>query len=132
MSHTESSPQSFRWSAATRAQRHVVIAASLGWMLDAFDVMLYSIVLATLMGAFSMSRTTAGLFNALTLAVGGRDLARLLARPRFGHCAEQLGCGLRALRCGRRHHSRARKLAVGFLCRHPARCSGLLDSKQRS
>jgi MFS family permease len=64
----------FRWSAATTAQRRVVIAAALGWMLDAFDVMLYSIVLATLMRAFNMSRTTAGLLNALTLiasAAGG-------------------------------------------------------------
>jgi MFS family permease len=43
-------------------------------MLDAFDVMLYSIVLVTLMRVFGMSRTTAGLLNALTLAssaVGG-------------------------------------------------------------
>lgn len=67
-------PQAFRWSRATPEQRHVVIAAALGWMLDAFDVMLYSIVLATLMQVFAMSRTTAGLLNALTLiasAVGG-------------------------------------------------------------
>jgi hypothetical protein len=47
----------FSWSAATAAQRKVVIAAALGGMLDAFDVMLYSIVLATLMRVFSMSRT---------------------------------------------------------------------------
>lgn len=43
-------------------------------MLDAFDVMLYSIVLTHLMSVFSMSRTKAGLLNALTLAasaVGG-------------------------------------------------------------
>jgi MFS family permease len=64
----------FSWRGATSAQRRVVIAAALGWMLDAFDVMLYSIVLATLMRAFSMSRTTAGFLNALTLiasAMGG-------------------------------------------------------------
>jgi MFS family permease len=64
----------FSWRRATSAQRRVVIAAALGWMLDAFDVMLYSIVLATLMRAFSMSRTTAGFLNALTLiasAMGG-------------------------------------------------------------
>ncbi|HMG87406.1 MAG TPA: MFS transporter [Terracidiphilus sp.] len=75
----------FSWSAATTAQRRVVIAASLGWMLDAFDVMLYSIVLATLMRAFGMSRTTAGLLNALTLiasAVGGLI---------FGVLADRLG-----------------------------------------
>ncbi len=79
------SSQSFRWSAATRAQRRVVIAAGLGWMLDAFDVMLYSIILASLMSAFGMSKSTAGLLNALTLvasAIGG-ILFGLLA-DRFG------------------------------------------------
>jgi len=75
----------FRWSAATSVQRRVVIAASLGWMLDAFDVMLYSIVLTHLMSAFSMSRTQAGLLNALTLAASalGGLLFGLLA-DRFG------------------------------------------------
>ena len=75
----------FRWSAATPAQRRVVIAASLGWMLDAFDVMLYSIVLTHLMSAFNMSRTKAGLLNALTLAASalGGLLFGLLA-DRFG------------------------------------------------
>ncbi|MGO9940630.1 MAG: MFS transporter [Terracidiphilus sp.] len=85
MPPTEPTTQPFRWSAATHAQRHVVIAAGLGWMLDAFDVMLYSIVLATLMRAFAMSRTTAGLLNALTLiasAIGGL-LFGMLA-DRFG------------------------------------------------
>jgi MFS family permease len=75
----------FSWSAATTAQRRVVIAASLGWMLDAFDVMLYSIVLATLMRAFSMSRTTAGLLNALTL------IASALGGLVFGVLADRLG-----------------------------------------
>lgn len=77
--------EAFRWSSATPAQRRVVLAAALGWMLDAFDVMLYSIVLATLMRTFAMSRTTAGLLNALTLvasALGGL-LFGLLA-DRFG------------------------------------------------
>lgn len=74
MSSSNPSVQAFCWSAATPSQRRVVVAAGLGWMLDAFDVMLYSIVLATLMRSFSMSRTTAGLLNALTLAasaIGG-------------------------------------------------------------
>ncbi|MGA8088744.1 MAG: MFS transporter [Terracidiphilus sp.] len=76
-------PAAFSWRAATTAQRRVVIAAALGWMLDAFDVMLYSIVLATLMRAFSMSRTTAGLLNALTLvasAMGGLGFGMLADR----------------------------------------------------
>ena len=75
----------FSWRGATSAQRHVVIAAALGWMLDAFDVMLYSIVLATLMRAFSMSRTTAGLLNALTL------IASALGGLIFGVLADRFG-----------------------------------------
>jgi MFS family permease len=75
----------FHWRATTSTQRRVLIAAALGWMLDAFDVMLYSIVLATLMRSFGMSRTTAGLLNALTLAASalGGLLFGLLA-DRFG------------------------------------------------
>jgi len=85
MSNPETSAPSFRWSAATPTQRRVVIAASLGWMLDAFDVMLYSIVLATLMRAFAMSRTTAGLLNALTL------VASALGGLLFGMLADRFG-----------------------------------------
>ena len=75
----------FRWSGASPAQRRVVVAAALGWMLDAFDVMLYSIVLATLMRAFNMSRTTAGLLNALTL------IASALGGLLFGVLADRFG-----------------------------------------
>ena len=85
MSQVASSVQKFRWSAATSEQRHVVVAAGLGWMLDGFDVMLYSIVLATLMSSFGMSRTTAGLLNALTLAASA--LGGLL----FGVLADRFG-----------------------------------------
>jgi MFS family permease len=85
MTDAQTSVTPFRWSATTPAQRRVLVAASLGWMLDAFDVLLYSIVLTHLMQAFGMSRTTAGLLNALTLAasaVGGL-LFGMLA-DRFG------------------------------------------------
>jgi MFS family permease len=75
----------FRWSGATPAQRRVVVAAALGWMLDAFDVMLYSVVLATLIRAFNMSRTTAGLLNALTL------IASALGGLLFGVLADRFG-----------------------------------------
>ncbi len=77
--------QAFRWTAATAAQRRVVLAAGLGWMLDAFDVMLYSIVLATLMRAFGMSRATAGALNALTL------IASALGGLLFGFLADRFG-----------------------------------------
>lgn len=79
------SVRAFSWRGATSAQRRVVIAAALGWMLDAFDVLLYSIVLATLIRAFNMSRTTAGLLNALTLIASG--LGGLL----FGALADRFG-----------------------------------------
>ena len=56
------------------AERKSLIAGSLGWMLDAMDVMLYSFVLAYLIREFHMSTGTAGLLNSLTLgasAIGG-------------------------------------------------------------
>jgi MFS family permease len=78
-------PPRFRWRAATVAQRRTVIAAGLGWMLDAFDVLLYSIVLATLMREFGMSKLTAGLLNSLTLA------ASALGSFIFGVLADRTG-----------------------------------------
>jgi MFS family permease len=45
-----------------------LIAASLGWLLDAFDVMLYALVLASLMADLGMDRATGGMLGSLTLA----------------------------------------------------------------
>lgn len=56
-----------RWRETSATQRRTLVAAGLGWMLDAFDVMLYSLVLATLIRQFGMSEETAGLLNTLTL-----------------------------------------------------------------
>jgi len=56
-----------RWRETTSTQRRTLAAAGLGWMLDAYDVMLYSLVLATLIREFGMSKETAGLLNTLTL-----------------------------------------------------------------
>lgn len=85
MSPRDSNAIAFSWHDATAEQRRVVIAAALGWMLDAFDVLLYSIVLTTLMRAFGMSRTTAGLLNALTL------IASALGGLLFGVLADKFG-----------------------------------------
>jgi MFS family permease len=78
-------PGPFRWSATTPAQRSTLVASGLGWMLDAFDVMLYSLVLTHLMRDFGMSKSTAGLLNTLTLIASavGSILIGLLA-DRFG------------------------------------------------
>ncbi len=63
------------WPAVvTPAQKRSLVAGGLGWMLDAMDVMLYSMVLAELMVHFGIGKPQAGLLNSLTLAasaVGG-------------------------------------------------------------
>jgi MFS family permease len=65
----------FGWWRDSPAEAHrALIAAFLGWMLDAFDVMLYALVLASLIADLGMDRTTAGLLGSVTLAasaVGG-------------------------------------------------------------
>jgi MFS family permease len=75
----------FRWRNTTVPQRRTLIAAGLGWMLDAFDVMLYSIVLATLMREFGMTKATAGLLNSLTL------VASAIGSFGFGLLADRVG-----------------------------------------
>ena len=66
---------SFEWLAqANLAERRSLVAGGLGWMLDAMDVMLYSIVLTYLIREIAMDTGTAGLMNSLTLiasAIGG-------------------------------------------------------------
>jgi MFS family permease len=61
----------FTLSTIPRGQRRTLIAAGLGWMLDAFDVMLYALVLAHIMRDLGMSKGTAGLLNTLTLLASG-------------------------------------------------------------
>src|SRR5256885_17048567 len=65
----------FAWPReVTRAERRSLLAGGLGWMLDAMDVMLYSLVLAYLIREFAMDTRVAGLLNSLTLvasAIGG-------------------------------------------------------------
>jgi MFS family permease len=67
----------------TVPERRSLIAGGLGWMLDAMDVMLYSMVLADLMANLSMSKPQAGLLNSLTLfasAIGGLSFGLLADR----------------------------------------------------
>ena len=63
------------WPArVSAAQKRSLVAGSLGWMLDAMDVMLYSMVLAHLMRDLGMDKAQAGFLNSLTLfasALGG-------------------------------------------------------------
>jgi MFS family permease len=62
------------WKDAPPDARRALVAASFGWMLDSFDVMLYAMVLAALMADLGLTKATAGLLGSLTLvasAAGG-------------------------------------------------------------
>src|ERR1700692_4370522 len=56
---------------ATPGQRRTLLAAAMGWALDAFDAMLYSLVLALLMRDLGMTKTVAGTLGTLTLLASG-------------------------------------------------------------
>ena len=58
------------WSAPASARR-ALLGAWLGWLLDAFDVMLYALLLGTLINEFSLSKAMAGLLGSLTLVASG-------------------------------------------------------------
>jgi len=70
---------------ATPGQRRTLLAASLGWALDAFDTMLYALVLALLMRDLGMSKTAAGLLGTLTLLASG------IGGVLFGFLADRIG-----------------------------------------
>jgi MFS family permease len=70
---------------ATQGQRRTLLAAALGWALDAFDAMLYALVLALLMRDLGMSKTTAGLLGTLTLLASG------MGGMLFGFLADRIG-----------------------------------------
>src|SRR4051812_28067823 len=58
----------------TALQWRTLIAAQLGWMLDAMDVMLYSFALTAIRAEFHLTSTAAGALGAaplVTSAVGG-------------------------------------------------------------
>ena len=73
------------WREAPRPAKKALVAASLGWMLDSFDVMLYSLVLASLMADLHLSKGTAGILGSVTLlaaAAGGLSFG--IIADRFG------------------------------------------------
>ncbi len=70
---------------ATPGQRRTLLAAALGWALDAFDAMLYALVLALLMRDLGMSKTVSGLLGTLTLLASG------IGGVLFGFLADRIG-----------------------------------------
>src|SRR5688572_23223743 len=73
------------WFAVDRTAKRALIAASIGWMLDAFDIMLFSMVLASLIADLSLSKVQAGLLgSAALLASAGGGIV-------FGFIADRWG-----------------------------------------
>lgn len=79
------SPVALAFSQITPTQRRTLIAAALGWMLDAFDAMLYALVLTHVMRDLGMSKATSGLLYTLTLVASG------IGGVLFGFIADRIG-----------------------------------------
>ena len=75
------------WREADARARNAFIAASFGWMLDSFDVMLYAMVIAALVEdpTLHLSLATAGLLTSVTL------LAAAAGGIVFGVVADRIG-----------------------------------------
>ena len=75
------------WHEADARARRAFVAASLGWMLDSFDVMLYAMVLAALIEdpVLRLSLGTAGILNSVTL------LSAAAGGIAFGVIADRIG-----------------------------------------
>ena len=76
----------FQWlREGTPTARRGLLAASLGWMLDGFDIMLYALVIGALLRDFSISTATAGFLGSLTLVASG------IGGVLFGAIADRFG-----------------------------------------
>ena len=72
-------------SDVTPAERRTLVAGGLGWLLDAMDVMLFSLIVGYLLREFSMDTRTAGILNSLTL------IASAIGGFLFGFLADRVG-----------------------------------------
>lgn len=73
------------WTESSPAAKRALIAASLGWLLDAFDVMLYALILTAVVKDLDLTLATGGQLASLTLA------ASALGGLVFGVIADKLG-----------------------------------------
>ena len=73
------------WRVASATPRRALVAASLGWALDAFDVMLFSLTLASVIAELGLTKAQAGALGSVTL-LGGAAGGLI-----FGHVADRFG-----------------------------------------
>ena len=69
----------------TREQWRVLLAAKLGWMLDAMDFMLYTMAVGQLRAYFQFGDDTAGMLGTVTLVMSG------VGGTIFGYVADRFG-----------------------------------------
>jgi MFS family permease len=79
------SSSALTFSQTTPDQRRTLVAAALGWMLDAFDTMLYALVLTHIMRDLGMSKAVSGFLATLTLLASG------IGGVLFGFIADRIG-----------------------------------------
>ncbi|HZL27258.1 MAG TPA: MFS transporter [Acidobacteriaceae bacterium] len=73
------------WRESSSTARRALVAASCGWMLDSFDVMLYALVVAALIVDLGISKREAGILGSITLiAAAAGGLAFGVIADRFG------------------------------------------------
>ena len=58
------------WGAGSVQARRALVAATLGWMLDAFDVTLFAMALPAVRVSLGLSATAAGVLGSVTLVAG--------------------------------------------------------------
>jgi MFS family permease len=58
------------WSSGSIQARRALVAATLGWMLDAFDVTLFAMTLPAVRASLGLSATAAGVLGSVTLVAG--------------------------------------------------------------
>src|SRR4030095_4657247 len=69
----------------TREQWRVLLAAKLGWMLDAMDFMLYTMAVGQLRNYFQFGDDVAGMLGTVTLVMSG------VGGTIFGYVADRFG-----------------------------------------
>ena len=80
------------WRQSTPEARRALAAASFGWMLDSFDVMLYALVLASLILDLGISKQTAGILGSITLlAAAAGGLVFGVIADRYGRVRALIG-----------------------------------------
>lgn len=73
------------WRVAALQPRRALIAAGMGWALDAFDVMLFSLTLSAVIAELGLTKTQAGVLGSITL-LGGAAGGLI-----FGFVADRFG-----------------------------------------